>query len=114
MQSARRVVTSMPLVELFDESGSLPHQRGQFLGLKELRNLLSEDRVQFIVADVGCPLNWIPANECFEFFKCEVRPQLADADQPADLEDFPAAYCYFASRWLPQDGLPIVLLEKHH
>jgi hypothetical protein len=55
-------------------------------------------QVQFIVANCGAQLNWIPMRERFEFWKA-IRPQVADAVKPY-LERFPNQTAYIiASEW---------------
>jgi hypothetical protein len=54
--------------------------------------------VQFVVVDVGVAPRWIPASECFEFWKNEAKPHLA-GDTKVDLNEFHGGYCYFASQW---------------
>jgi hypothetical protein len=66
----------------------------------------------FVVADVGHPPRWIDPAHRFEFWKTEVKPRLAV--QHAFLEDYPGGYCYFASKWHLPNGLPLIVVEKHH
>jgi hypothetical protein len=55
-------------------------------------------QVQFIVANCGAKLNWIPMQERFEFWKA-IRPQVADALRPIYIERFPNQTAYIASEW---------------
>jgi hypothetical protein len=103
------IVTKLPLASLPTSLGTA--LRVGDLNVEDLRNMLRQGAVRFVVADVGMPLVWIAESECFSFWKREVQPHLA-ADT-AVLKEFPDEYCYFASQW--QDGgLPIVLLSKAH
>ena len=87
-----RVVTQLPLQELWRASGF----------------------VQFVVVDAGAAPQWIPASECFNFWKTEVKPHLASEDR-ISLQDFPGEYCYFASKWdSVEPSAPIIVLEKQH
>jgi hypothetical protein len=42
-----------------------------------IRELLRSQRVRFVLVDVGREPEWIAADRCYEFFKGEVRRQLA-------------------------------------
>jgi len=69
--------------------------------------------VQFVVADCGLKLSWIPTQQQFEFWKT-VRPQIADPMKPIHLEMFPNETAYTASEWRGRTGKCLILLEKHH
>ena len=68
---------------------------------------------QFIVANCGAKLNWIPLQERFEFWKM-VRPQIADPMKPIRLDQFPIETAYTASEWRGRTGECLILLEKQH
>ena len=108
----QRVVTRIPLTELWNETGSVPAAESRDLAAEDIRALLRIGPVRFVVADVGRPLQWVPAAECFRFWNGEVQSRVAKAR--AALEDFPGGYCYFASEWSPLDGPPIVVLAVAH
>jgi hypothetical protein len=116
MQSSLRVVTQLPLSELFDESGSCAGHRGRPLSTEDIRRLLQAVAVRFVVADVGAPLLWVNADRTFEFWRHEVILHLAQPEEQAQLERFPGEYCYFASEWAgpDEDNVRIILLERHH
>ena len=70
--------------------------------------------MQFVVADLGFALRWIPTNECFHFWKHEAKTHLATGTRVV-LDDFPGGYFYFASHWEgPESEAPIVVMERHH
>lgn len=114
MHPSQRIVVGIPMPELWDERGPVFAVRGSDLSLETLCELLRQGPVRFVVADVGCPLRWFAAEECFAFWKSEVRSRLAALGASADLGSFPGGYCYFLSEWLPSEGTPIVLLERMH
>jgi hypothetical protein len=78
----------------------------------DIKNLLREGPVQFLVADIGKPLQWIAEADCYRFWKDEVQPHMALGDAWR-LEDYPGEYCYAASHW-QADPMTIVVLSKHH
>lgn len=81
----------------------------------EIRRLLRDSPVQFVVAETGKVLDWITVKDCFDYWKEEVKPHLATPAARVLLSEFPGGYCYFASRWGGGDeSTPIIVLEKHH
>ena len=114
MQPFQRVITAMPLHELWDERGPVAASRARDLSADDLRELLRRGTLRFVVADVGFRPQWLSERTCFAFWKSEVQPHLAVPGVPVMLHDFPGEYCYFASEWTPGFGSPVVLLEKAH
>lgn len=108
-----RVVTQLPLRELWRGDGFSTTARRKSLTHDDVREFLTSGPVQFVIADVGAAPRWIPPIDCFDFWKNEAKPHLA-SDGNASLNAFPGGYCYFASQWEGQSTAPIVLLEKHH
>src|SRR6516162_954957 len=83
----QRIVTKIPLAELWDESGTPAGERIRNLDQNTLLELVRFGSVQFVVADCGLKLNWIPTEKRFEFWKT-VRPQIADPTKPIFLGQF--------------------------
>jgi hypothetical protein len=69
--------------------------------------------VQFIVANCGMKLKWIPLHARFEFWKT-VHQQIADPSQPIYLKQFPNETAYIAPQWSGGAGECLILLETHH
>lgn len=109
----QRVVTRLPLAELWDDAGPVAAAPARDLTADGIHELLRAGPVRFVVADVGRPLRWVPAAECFRFWKGEVQPRVTDPGG-AFLEDFPGGYCYFAAEWGPIEGPPVVVLAVAH
>ena len=103
----------MSLTELWDDGGTLTRERVRNLDQTELVELLRTRPVQFLVADPGLKLIWIPAPQRFEFWKT-VRPQIAHADKPIYRGQFPKKTAYIASEWRGRTGECLILLEKYH
>ena len=99
MRPEQRIVTKLPLAELWDDSGTLHDARVRHL-----------DQT---LANCGAKLNWIPMQERFEFWKT-FRPQIADPMKPIQLDQFPNETAYTASEWRGSTGECLILLEKHH
>ena len=115
MDAALKVVTQLPLTLLWRDDGFTTASRIRWLTADDIASLLRDGRVQFVVADIGASLLWIPLGECYDFWKAEAQPHLAAPGSRASLDDFPDGYCYFASEWSNRDGaVPIIVCETHH
>ena len=114
MDAAKRVVTSTPLYVLWDDSGELEFKRKRWIGREELTTLLRSGAVQFVVADCGTKLLWVPLSECFRFWKTEVKEHLAEPTAQSRPELFRGLYFFFASEWDSNRSIPIIVLERHH
>jgi hypothetical protein len=114
MKPELRYVSQMPLAELWNDHGVVAAEKVRELGLPEIVLMLRAEKVRFVVADIGHHLQWVSPEDCYEFWKSEVKVHLAQPDAKTYLEDFPGEYCYFASEWKADVGEPIVLLAKSH
>lgn len=114
MDEAFKIVTKLPLSNLWRDDGFTIGSRIRSLTAENIATLLRLGRVHFVVADVGASPRWIPPNECHEFWKGELRPHLAAPDIKGTLDAFPGGYCYFASEWGDGDEAPIIVCERHH
>ena len=114
MDLALKVVTQMPLSELWRGDGFTTTDRLRWVTADDIASLLRGGRVQFVVASVGMPPRWIPLTDCYDFWKKEALPHVAASESLASLDSFPGGYCYVASEWDGQDGAPIIACEKHH
>lgn len=113
MKSGRRVVTQMPLGELWTDHHVLDSKRTRYLQQQEIRALLQAGPVQFVIADVGNKLDWIEEDQAYSFWKNEAKAHI-NSEQQGDLDGYPGEYFYFASEWLDAMGARIILLEKYH
>jgi hypothetical protein len=119
MRPDRRVVSSLPLAELWDSAGPIAARRGPRVGDPDIRALFrGAEAVQFVVADAdGTPPRWVPVAEARGFWMLEVRPRIVPADAVRfDYDLYPGCYCYVATHWTrdAQGASPIVLLERYH
>ena len=114
MDPKHRIVTHIPLTELWNDQGRLDAPRGGRIGSAEIQQLLHGE-LAFVIADVGLPLQWVHGKDVFSFWKSEVKPRLVE---PTTLRfrlgDFAGSYCYSATHWAQANGSGIVLFEKHH
>lgn len=113
MRPDQRIVTKLPLTDLWDERGTLTGERVRNLDQSNLADLLRTGPVQFAVADCGLKLRWIPTQQRFEFWKA-VQLQIANPLKPIYLKQFPGETAYTASEWRGLTGECLILLEKHH
>ena len=108
MDAARRIVTHLPLQQLWRESTFTSTARGRSLTRVDITGLLQAGPVQFVIGDVGFVPRWIELSVCHDFWESEAKPHLADRASRAALNDFPDGYCYFASQWESERAAPIV------
>ena len=74
--TTNRIVRHIPMQELWSSNKTLQVKRARYLTLENLALMLSGSRVEFFVANVGKPLEEIPIENCFEFWKSEIKPHL--------------------------------------
>ncbi len=114
MNPAKRIITELPLRELWDENGPISATCSRDLSAAGLRELLRQGPVRFVVADIGSKPSWVPETDCFDFWKREVQPHLAEPNSQTDLEQFPGGYCYFVAEWEDTGRATIVVLQRSH
>jgi hypothetical protein len=114
MFPADRMVTVLPLRELFDETGPVEATRGSDLSAVDIRERLGDPLLRFVIASVGAKLRWYAKPEVFAIWRDEVRPRLAYPEARVSLDEYPGGYCYRASEWTLSDGTTVVVLECHH
>jgi hypothetical protein len=73
--AAHRIVTCLPLTELWTCEGPLDARPAERAGATEIEHLL-RDGSRFTLADAGKPLRWILAADRFSFWKAEVKCRL--------------------------------------
>ncbi|WP_245320307.1 hypothetical protein [Bradyrhizobium lablabi] len=111
---AEKIVTQMPLTELWNAHGPLDARRAGNLGETDIERLL-RDGSSFVVAETGQPLRWIEEGDRFAFWKAEVKCRLVAPDKDGfHLDDYPGNYCYIAAMWERVSRPPVIVLEKHH
>lgn len=117
MRPETRIVMHLGLGELWDENGILEIRRGCEVGRQQVAARLRNGRVRFVVADCGHPLRWIRSDDCYRFWKEELKPHLIEPGALARgvrREDWPGEYFYGATEWGEYDRCRVILLEKYH
>jgi hypothetical protein len=64
MDTAQKIVTQIPLTELWNADGPLDARRAKNLGEADIKRLL-RDGPSFVVAETGLPLRWICEDDRF-------------------------------------------------
>jgi hypothetical protein len=114
MDAVKRIVTLIPLDEIWNDDGPLDARRAEEVGEVDAARLLKAGS-SLLVADVGRSLEWIFGDDRFAFWKSEVKGRLVNPEVgDFRLEDYPGNYCYVATMWKSSSVSPIVVLERHH
>ena len=108
-----KYVRQTPLSKLWTDREWVKAQRGRNLTISDIKDILQVGPVRFVVANVGAPLEWIPLDECFRFWK-SAKPNIANLEDDVYLEDYPFGFVYSATEWLEESGERIILLEVYH
>ncbi|GJD96969.1 hypothetical protein [Methylobacterium iners] len=112
MDRRHRIITRLPLTELWDERRDFPE--ALCLGSitrDTIRRLLAEGPVRFVVADVGRALEWIDPSKRFDFWKSvsshvSPDPDLLDAGSGGRL--------LLAWQWSVPAFEPVIVLQEVH
>ncbi|MGH7459781.1 MAG: hypothetical protein ACREMA_01975 [Longimicrobiales bacterium] len=105
----QRIVTRLPLDDLWDDRGPVTAARGRDLGREDIASLLRAGAPRFAVANVGDRLDWIAPEQLFARWK-----QLSERLLPAEAtHDNDGELHYRASAWIDDAGT-IVVFEGTH
>ena len=107
-------VTQIPVTGIRATDRELYSRREGYPDKETIRQMLRQGPVEFVVANVGDPLKRIALEDCFEFWKTEAEPHLAENPDRIYLETFPDEYAYLASIWEGERGMSVILLEMYH
>lgn len=114
MDPAKRIITRIPLTELWNSDGTLEARRIGHIGREEIIRLL-QNGSSFVVADIGQPLLWIHEEDRWQFWKTEVSCRLvAPGATGFSPSNYPGAYCFVTTMWQLASATQIVAVEKHH
>jgi hypothetical protein len=107
-----KVVSQIPLKKIWKNELPLQFERGNYLSKQELTDFLSEEVLEFVIADMNEKLMWFNRDEFLSLWKKDVKNHLANSSR-FSLEEFENNYCYLASVW-KLDEKKIIVLEKYH
>jgi hypothetical protein len=110
-----KIVTQLPLRGLWADSGPVKASRRRPLSSTDVRDLLLETAVQFVVVEVGQKPRWIDLDDCYRFWMDEVQHRVTDPDSKLLSDQIVGVYSYGASEWQSEEiTTPIVVLELGH
>jgi len=114
MDPTMKIVTCIPLVELWDSEGLLDARWVRYVAETDIVALL-QDGASFVIAEAGEALRWISTGDRFAFWKAEVRSRLVAPNAGGFyLDDYRGQYCYVAALWHDSPSGSVIVLEKHH
>ena len=114
MDPAKRIVTRLPLTELWNSAGIVDARRVGDIGKADIVRLL-QDGSSLVVAHVGQPLLWIADEDRFTYWKAEISCHLVGAGAVGFyLQDYPDHYCYVAAMWECASSTHVIVVEKRH
>jgi hypothetical protein len=114
-----RIVSCMPLDQLWTQHGITRHVRGAALGVAEVEaRLRASQDYELVEARTGSQLRWYPRGH-YGFWQEKARRHAEEPDEEPDevrpLDDFPDSRCYFISEWHDAEtGDSVLLFEEHH
>ncbi|GLK79089.1 hypothetical protein [Methylopila turkensis] len=111
MDASLRVVTSIPLDELWDEVGAFG-RRVAYLSVEEIKTRLRVSPMLFVEANVGDRLRWTSPDQCYERWK-QISLHIADPNS-VFLEHFSGGWAFVASEWEGRLAEQMIVFEMHH
>lgn len=114
MDPDKRIVTVIPLEELWNSEGAVEAYRLGIMSRVEVTNLIKTSKVSFVVANVGQKLEWISTENCYEFWKSHIKDHVVEDLSEIEYDLNPKGFVFVASRWISNNKFPIVTLEKYH
>tara|TARA_B110000967_G_scaffold209020_1_gene263347 strand:- start:2989 stop:3288 length:300 start_codon:yes stop_codon:yes gene_type:complete len=99
---------------LWNDEGVVQANRGKYLTRDELTEMLKRNPVEFVIANVGYNLKWIPIEKCYENWKSKIKTHVVQDLNKIELDKFPNAFAYVASEWSGKTQTRIILLEMLH
>lgn len=115
VDAKQRIVGSTPLAEIWNSDGDLDAERIRDIGADDIKSMLRQGTVQFVVANVGSPLDWIQPDLSTDFWRKNAKHRIVPTDADGFLlDDYPDGYCYCAALWRIQNSDDVIVLETHH
>jgi hypothetical protein len=113
MDPKLRIVTLLPLAELWDDDGSIEARKGELIGSEGVREFLRTEEGPLVKAFIGSRLICYTGNARFDFWKGELRDHLNNPEDarggstPAN--EYPN---YVVYEWFRQDGGGRILVAE--
>lgn len=104
----------MPMPNLWRDNENVFAKRERYLTAFDIKRMLRNDPIEFVVASIGEKLKWISYDKSFDFWKTEIKPHLVDDINNINLDSYLDNYAYVASEWVGEIGTQIILIEKYH
>ena len=114
MKLEQRIVTKIPLEELWTDSAILSHKRQKYLTERQAFDLILASKTPIAIASCGLRLSWIQPNDTLNAFKQQIRGRIVNDPDRIVLEEYEEEWCYLASEWVNAEGGKILLLETFH
>jgi hypothetical protein len=114
MTQAQRIVTKIPLDELWTDSSTLAYERQEYLTERQVQELILQGDLALAEASCGLKLSWISPDSALEFFKKQIKGHVIDDPDRIILEEYEDHWCYLASLWRDAEGQKLILLETYH
>ena len=109
-----RIVTRLPLDELWGDDGPLEASRGAALDAGQVIGYLREG-ADGVMASIGAPLRWMRGARLYDWWKREAKPRLLDpAAQAWRLDELPDERGWLATAWTVGDSGHTLVFEQHH
>ena len=116
MEPYKRVVTRMPLAELWRHDGvPVPAKRVRWLVSDEVHDLLRHrPDLDLVVVRGAHPLEWLYGDEKWAFWKEQLKDRIADPEGPIYREDWEDEVFFLVSEWAAAGvERPILVAEMH-
>ncbi|MGQ3012929.1 MAG: hypothetical protein ACT6QS_04450 [Flavobacteriales bacterium] len=107
-------VGAMPLQMLWNDAGVIAAKRGRYLDPQEVETYI-EGHTEFVIADIGLRLEWIPVEMKKKYWETEWKTHIAPTGEDGfSLDEFQGHYAYVVSVWKTGFGAEVILMEKFH
>jgi len=114
MKLDQRIVTNLPIDELWTDSAILEYERKEYLTERQVQEIILQGKIAVVEASCGLKLSWVSPDQTLDFFKSKVKGHVADDPKIISLADFESNWCYLPSKWVNLDGQEVILLETYH
>lgn len=113
MNFCNKIVNEIPLKQIWNYEGFIDLKRIKYINLIEIKELLNQYPVEFVIADIGKKLKWISIENCYDHWVNEIKKHIAYDYDIINIEEYPESYAFIASIW-KNEKQSIILLEKYH